>query len=100
MADSDETRDSDIATARGFYDGLLAFEDGMEGAAAILRNRGRWLEAIHHLQQARAALEHFIGERMTTDLRQAHDLEQLAHCTATAMEAEVADDTESAGEDA
>ena len=44
-----ENQDSDIATARGFYAELLAFEDGMAGAAAFIRNRGRWLEAIRHL---------------------------------------------------
>ena len=48
--DSDaENQDSDIATAFGFYAELLAFEDGMEGVAAFIRNSGRWLEAIRYL---------------------------------------------------
>jgi hypothetical protein len=50
----------------------------MEMAGEQMHNRGRWIEAIRHLQQARTTLEQFIGERITTDIRQAHETAQLA----------------------
>ena len=72
------TQEQDIATARQFYADLLAFEARLEAAGEPMRNRGRWLEATRHLQQACTTLEQFIGERITADLRQAHETERLA----------------------
>lgn len=64
------TREQDIETARRYYAELLAFEVRIEAAGDQMYNRGRWLEAEHHLREARESLELFIGERMTADLRQ------------------------------
>jgi hypothetical protein len=70
--------EEDIETARQYYADLLVFEARMEAAGEPMHNRGRWLEAIRHLQQARTALEQFMGERMTADIRQAHETAQFA----------------------
>jgi hypothetical protein len=67
------TRERDIETARRFYADLLAFEARMEAAGDRMHNRGRWLDAERHLREAREALELFIGERITADLREASD---------------------------
>lgn len=67
---SGTTREQDIETARRFYAELLAFEKRMEAAGNQMRNRGRWLEAVRHLWEARESLQMFIGERMTADIRQ------------------------------
>ena len=72
------TQDEDIETARTFYSDLLALEARMEAAGEPMHNRGRWIDAIVALRKARESLERFIGERMTIDLRQAHEIAQLA----------------------
>jgi hypothetical protein len=72
------TQEGDSETARSFYADLLAFEARMEAAGAPMYNRGRWIEATVALRKARESLEQFIGERMTDDLRQAHETAQLA----------------------
>lgn len=72
---SGTTREQDIETARHFYAELLAFEKRMETAGDQMRNRGRWLEAVRHLWEARESLQMFIGERMTADIRQWHQRE-------------------------
>lgn len=72
------TQEEDIETARRFYADLLAFEARMEAAGEPMHNRGRWIDAIGSLRKARESLQQFIGERMTTDIRQAHETAQLA----------------------
>lgn len=75
---SAENQDRDITTAEGLYTELLRFKGGVEGAAAVIRNRGLWLEAIRHVRVTRTALEQFMSERITADIRQAHETAQLA----------------------
>lgn len=72
------TQEEDIETARSFYVDLLALQARMEAAGEPMANCGRWIDAMGALRKARESLQQFIGERITADLRQAHEVAQLA----------------------
>lgn len=66
------TVEQDVETARQSFADLLVVEGSMTAAAARMRDQLRWFEAISTLGIARGLLQRFIGERLTSDIAQAH----------------------------
>lgn len=64
--------EQDIDEARQIFAELLAIEGRMAAAAVHMRDPLRWLEASSTLWKARALLQRFIGERLTSDIVRAH----------------------------